>query len=286
MVEGQGDVTAQISERLLSLRVRDEEGYRSDAVEIRVDDRGGETELPRRGVALEVELGYEASGRVAMGRYVVDEVELSGPPETLTVRATAADMRTGAKQRKTRSWDQVTIGDLVATVARDHDLEPRVERGLAGIVLPHVDQTDESDLHLLTRLGEKYDAAARPAGGRLVFARRGAGRSATQGAVTAVRVAREQAGDYRVMFDDRRRYGAVKAYWYDRSAGTPEGGDGGQRRARLRSQRRPGRRGYGPLRRPGAAGCPEPWGGCAEPLPAPRSAHRQRGDTAHPERLS
>ena len=140
-VEGQGDVTAQIRERLLSLRVRDEEGYQSDAVEIRLDDRGGEMELPRRGVALEVELGYEASGRVRMGRYVVDEVELSGPPETLTVRATAADMRTGAKQRKTRSWDEVTIADLVTTIARDHDLDPRVERGLARIVLPHVDQT-------------------------------------------------------------------------------------------------------------------------------------------------
>ena len=219
VVEGQGDVTSQIRERLLVLRVRNEEGYRSDAVEIRLDDRGGETELPRRGVALDVELGYEASGRVAMGRYVVDAVELSGPPETLTVRATAADMRTGAKQRKTRSWDEVMIGDLVAKIAREHDLEPRVAQELARIVLPHVDQTDESDLHLLTRLGEKYDAAARPAGGRLLFTRRGTGRSATQGAVTAVRVAREQAGDYRVTFDDRRRYGSVKAYWYDRSAG-------------------------------------------------------------------
>ena len=164
-----------------------------------------------------VELGYEATGRVSMGRYAVDEVEMSGPPRTLIVRATAADMRSGAKQRKTRSWDQVTIGDLVATIARDHGLEARVASGLAGITLPHVDQTDESDLHLLTRLGEKYDAAARPAGGRLVFTRRGAGMSATRGAVTAVKINREAAGDWRVVFDDRRRYGAVKAYWYDKA---------------------------------------------------------------------
>ena len=142
VIEGQGDVTAQVRERLLSLRVRDEEGYRSDAVEIRLDDRGGETELPRRGVALEVELGYEESGRVSMGRYVVDAVELSGPPETLTVRATAADMRTGAKQRKTRSWSEITIGDLVRTIARDHGLEARVASGLAA----GTDPSDESSL--------------------------------------------------------------------------------------------------------------------------------------------
>ena len=219
VVEGQGDVTEQIRDRLLRLRVRDEVGYLSDEVEFRLDDRGGATELPRRGVALDVELGYEASGRVAMGRYVVDEVELSGPPATLTVRAKAIDMRTGAKQRKTRSWDRVTIGDLVATIARDYDLEPRVSSELAGIVLPHVDQVDESDMHLLTRLGEKYDAAPRSAGGHLAFARRGFGRSATQGAVTAVRVTREQAGDYRVTIADRSRYSSVRAYWYDRSAG-------------------------------------------------------------------
>ena len=275
-VEGQGDVTAQIRERLLSLRVREEVGYRSDAVEIRLDDRGGEMELPRRGVALEVELGYEASGRVRMGRYVVDEVELSGPPETLTVRATAADMRTGAKQRKTRSWDKVTIGDLVTTIARDHDLEPRVERGLARIVLPHVDQTDESDLHLLTRLGEKYDAAARPAGGRLVFTRRGAGVSATRGAVTAVRIAPGQVGDWRVVFDDRRRYGSVKAYWYDRSAGQRSKVMAGSGSPVYALRDDPGRRGHRPLRRPGQAGCPQPWGGCAEPRSALRCARRQR----------
>ncbi len=128
-----------------------------------------------------VELGYEGLGRVRMGRYAVDEVELSGPPATLTVRGTAADMRSGAKQRKTRSWEGVTIGGLVRTIAGEYDLTPRVTRGLAGVRLPHLDQTDESDLHLLTRLGERYDAAARAGGGRLVFARRGQGLSATRG---------------------------------------------------------------------------------------------------------
>lgn len=41
IVDRHQDVTAAIRERLLSLRVSDEEGYHSDAVEIRLDDRGG-----------------------------------------------------------------------------------------------------------------------------------------------------------------------------------------------------------------------------------------------------
>ena len=148
VVDGSQDVTAAVRERLLSLRVSDEEGYKSDAIEIRLDDRGGTVELPRRGASMTVDLGYFAggklagldngSGRVPMGRYTLDEVELSGP---------------------------------------------------------QVDQTVESDLHLLTRLADRYDAVAKPGNGRLFFARRGAAMSATLGAVTAVKVAREQAGD-------------------------------------------------------------------------------------------
>ena len=162
MVDEHQDVTAAVRERLLGLRVSDEEGYRSDTVEISLDDRGGMVELPRRGAELKVELGYEESGRVSMGRYTVDEVELSGPPATISIRAKAADMRATLKQRKTRSWHQISIGDLVATVAAEHGLESRTAEDLRGIVLPHVDQTDESDLHLLTRLGEQYDAEGRP----------------------------------------------------------------------------------------------------------------------------
>ena len=221
VVDGHLDVTAATRERLLSLRVSDEAGYRSD--------RGGTIELPRRGVELTVELGYSAggrlaglkkdSGRVLMGRYSVDEVELSGPPDTLTIRAKAADMRAALKQRRTRSWHRVLLGDLIETIAAQYGLDPRVAEELAKIVLPHVDQTDESDLHLLTRLGEQYGAVAKPGNGRLAFVGRGAAMSAIRGAVTAVRIAREQAGDYRVTLADRPDYRSVRAYWYDIAAG-------------------------------------------------------------------
>ncbi|MDE0296962.1 MAG: contractile injection system protein, VgrG/Pvc8 family [Bryobacterales bacterium] len=230
VVDGHQDVTAAIRERLLSLRVSDDEGYQSDTVEIRLDDRGGTVELPRRGAELTVELGYDQApeserrnglkpGRVPMGRYTVDEVELSGPPATLAIRAKAADMRAALKQRRTRSWQSVLLGDLIKTIGREYGLDARVADELAKIVLPHVDQTDESDLHLLTRLGERYDAAARPANGRLVFARRGAAMSATSGPLAAVRIAPEQAADYRVTLADRPEYSSVRAYWYDTAAG-------------------------------------------------------------------
>ena len=229
MIDRQQDVTAALRERLLSLRVRDEEGFRSDAAEIRLDDRGGTIELPRRGAELQIELGYSAggrlagleedSGRVLLGRYIVDEVELSGAPDTLTIRANAIDMRDALKQRRTMAWHDVSLGDLVRTIGRRYGLESRVTSDLASIALPHVDQTNESDLHLLTRLGEQYDAVAKQANGQLVFARRGTAKSATGRGLTAVRIVREQAASYRVTRADRPAYKSVRAYWYDASRG-------------------------------------------------------------------
>lgn len=229
-VDGRQDVTKAIRERLLTLRISDQEGYESDEVEISLDDRDGEIELPRRGAELRVELGYDAvpeteqrhglkPGRVLMGRFTVDEVEISGPPATLTIRGKAADMRAELKARKTRAWHQVSLGDVVSTIAGEHGLAPAVARDLARIELPHVDQTDESDLHLLTRLADRYDATAKPGNGRLVFARRAAGRSASNRPLDVVRIEREQARNYRVVLADRPRYQSVRAYWWDAAAG-------------------------------------------------------------------
>ena len=163
------DITTAIRHRLLSLRVTDEAGYQSDAVEIQLDDRSNKIALLRKGVKLDVALGYEEIGLAAMGLFAVDEIELNGPPDAFTIRAKAADMRGSLKQHKTRSWDQTTIGSLVAAIAAEHGLESRVGETLASVAIEHIDQTEESDLNLLTRLSKQYDAVAKPAGGSLLF---------------------------------------------------------------------------------------------------------------------
>ncbi|MEA3411805.1 MAG: hypothetical protein U9R74_09720 [Pseudomonadota bacterium] len=48
--------------------------------------------LPRTGARLEVAIGYRETGLFDMGQNMVDKVEASGPPDTITVRAKAADM--------------------------------------------------------------------------------------------------------------------------------------------------------------------------------------------------
>ena len=213
VANGRQDATDRIRQRLLSLTVTDEAGRQSDTAEIRLDDRDGVIELQPTGAELEISLGFDGGKETVTGRYTVDEIELEGPPDSMTIRARGADMRSNLKAQRTRSWDDVSIGDLVASIAADHGLEPRVGRPFRAVRISHLDQTDESDMHLLTRLARDYDAVAKPARGRLLFVSRGEAESATGKSMPTIRIRPEDAGKWRVTLADRREYRSVRAHW-------------------------------------------------------------------------
>ena len=164
-----------------------------------------------------------------LGVYFHSESEIQLAPRRLTVRATAADFRrrSSLKAPKRRSWDNVSLGDLVRTIAAEHGYTGRVHPSLAGVMLPHIDQTAESDLHLLRRLARQYDAATKAVGGHLVFQPRGIGRSAaTDRPLRTIEYAPGQraAGERSVLsarytVKGRPRYGAVVAAYHDVAAG-------------------------------------------------------------------
>ncbi len=213
------DFTHRIRHRLLSLSVTDEAGWRSDSVELRLDDRNSQIALPRKGAKLDVSLGYllpiGEERLVRMGRYVVDAIELTGPPDTLSVRGCAADLRESLKEQKTRAWHNTTIGQLVAQVAAEHQLDPKVAQSLKPISVQHMDQTDESDLHLLTRFAKQHGAIAKASGPFLLFVPRGEATSATGRNLTPVTIHRSQTTRWRMTLPDRPKYQTVRAYWWD-----------------------------------------------------------------------
>ena len=212
------DITPLISDRLLSLRIVDEAGIRSDSVEITLDDRDAALIWPRHGVNLEVLLGYRQQGLVFVGLYVVDEITHHGPPGTLTICARAADMRGSLKAPKTRVWDNTTIGDIVRIIAADHHLEPEISQTLSSIAVDHIDQTEESDLHFLTRMARQLNAVGKPANNRLLFVERGAGMSSSGKPLPVFNVDPSLIVRHRMSQADRGKYNSVVAHWYDYDA--------------------------------------------------------------------
>ncbi|MFA4228531.1 phage late control D family protein [Xanthomonas perforans] len=210
------DLTERIAPRLLDLTLTECRGGEADQLDLRIHDHDGKMALPKRGVRLAVALGWKATGLVDKGTFIVDEVEYSGAPDIITVRARSADLTADMRTRRERSWHNTTLGAVLNTLAGEHGLTPRVAESLAKIKLPHLDQANESDMNLLTSLGQRFDAVATVKGGALVFAPIGAGTTATGKPLPAVTLTRRDGDQHRYSVADRDAYTGVRAYWVDK----------------------------------------------------------------------
>lgn len=215
------DITANVADRLLELRITDEAGLESDELTLVVDNRDHRVPLPAKGATVDASLGY-GTALAPMGSFVVDELssEGGGSGRTLTVKAKAADMRSGLKERKTRAFVNATVGDVVAQIAGEHGLEPQVDPELAAIRLgedPYnqIDQTDESDLHFLRRIAKRHDAVAKPAFGVLTFGRGGKTETFSGLALPTVELEEGDVESWSATAPDRGRYTAATATYLD-----------------------------------------------------------------------
>ena len=122
------DITALINDRLLLLRTTDKPGMESDDFELRIDDRDSAVTLPSRGASIEVFLGYKGSALTRLGRYTVDEVELSGPPDTLVIRGKVSDknhlegfvrqFKWALSSRQIFEWQKMTRPETLTDIQR------------------------------------------------------------------------------------------------------------------------------------------------------------------------
>ncbi|MCC4622236.1 phage late control D family protein [Xanthomonas cassavae CFBP 4642] len=210
------DITERIAPRLLDLTLTECRSGEADQLDLRIHDHDGKMALPKRGVRLTVALGWKDTGLVDKGAFIVDEVEYSGAPDIITVRARSADLTASARTRRERSWHNTTLGAVLKTLASEHGLTPRVAEALARTKLSHLDQANESDMNLLTRLGHRFDAVATVKGGALVFAPIGAGTTATGKPLPTVALTRRDGDQHRYSVADRDAYTGVRAYWVDK----------------------------------------------------------------------
>lgn len=170
------DVTALINDRLLLLRTSDKPGMDSDEFELRIDDRDGQVQLPRRGSSIEVYLGYAETSLARLGRYTVDTVEVSGPPDTIVIKGKASDMRGSGKTIRSGSWEDVPLSKIVADVAARNGWQPVCP---VTTKVARVDQLSESDFNFITRLAKQYDCTAKVADGKLLVMPRQGGQTAS-----------------------------------------------------------------------------------------------------------
>ena len=218
LVDG-ADITPMLDSRLVSLTHTDNRGMEADQIDLTLDDADGRVALPPRGAVLSLALGWEGEGLVDKGTYTVDEVEHSGAPDVVTIRARSADLRAGLSTQRTRSFHQISVASILNDIAAAHGLTAAIAARVAGEIIDHLDQTNESDANLLTRLAGMFDAVATIKAGRLLFMPAGAGVSASGKPLPVMTITRQDGDQHRFNIAERDSYTSVKAVYNDVSTG-------------------------------------------------------------------
>lgn len=216
------DITNVIKRNLISLTLTDNSGKTSDRLAINLS-WPSDLSTPSKGAVLKLGLGFNGT-LVDKGQYVVDEVTSSGPPRRIQIVANAAPMNTKKQQgalqtQKTRSFDDITIGDLVRTIATEQGLTAKVSASLSSKLLSHVDQVSESDMNLLTRLAHLFGAVSKPANGYLLFLTEGEGKTASGNTLTTFTITPPEVSNWQCRFSSRNDAKRVVATYHDVQSG-------------------------------------------------------------------
>ncbi|MHC5177420.1 hypothetical protein [Serratia rhizosphaerae] len=95
-----------------------------------------------------------SSGQASGGQRIVE----------ITARAFSKTNERGhstLQSQKTRSFSGITLGDFMLTVASEHGLTARVDSRLVNVPVEHIDQLDESDMNLVTRIAGECGAVSK-----------------------------------------------------------------------------------------------------------------------------
>ena len=153
------DISKDVSPYILQITYTDVLQGEADSLEINLEDRDHRWKngwFPQKGDKVKLLIGYEGEPLINCGLFHVDEVELNGPPDTVSLRALSAGVNESLRTRNTVAYENKTLAEIAAEIAKKHLLE------LIGTISDEkrrrrprrITQRDEHDLSFLRRLGE------------------------------------------------------------------------------------------------------------------------------------
>lgn len=176
IVEFYGANAALLNQRLMHWSHTDAAGIESDRLELTLNIEGLEG-LPSLSGKIGLRVGYQESGLVEKGEFVITQRTPVLFPMRLMIVATAAPFSmldaSGYRQRRSASYGPTTLGALFRQLVSRHGFSPRVAPALEGIAIAHIDQSNESDMAFITRLARRYSAVTKPINALYVLAEAG-----------------------------------------------------------------------------------------------------------------
>lgn len=217
------DLAARINPRFLELTLSEKRGGEADELSLTLHNHDGRLAAPETGRVLTLALGWKlggpSTGLVGKGRFKVDEVEESGPPDVITIRARSADLGGDYRKRRTQVWRDTTVGAVLDTIAGRYGVESLVHPDLRGLAIAVLDQHGKSDMALVKDLGSRFDALATWKDRKLIFMPVGALTTPSGKAIPSLTLNRRDGWTWRFSRADREENDGAEAEWHDPADG-------------------------------------------------------------------
>jgi len=153
------DITADISQCLISLDYQDEVEGQSDEFSITLEDAQGLWKYewyPEKGSLLEAWITQD-SITLYCGIFEIDEVVAVGGKDsgdTIVIKALAAGIKEGIRTIKSFAHENKTLREIASTVAAKYGYQ--IIGNVPSIILGRQTQHRETDLHYLQRLSNEF----------------------------------------------------------------------------------------------------------------------------------
>lgn len=218
------DLADKIAPRLLSLTLSEKREDDADEINLVLHNTDGLLQIPRAGIRLALALGWEAGadvplGLVDKGRFKIDELELSGPPDQLSIRGRSADLTGALRKRETKTWRDTTLGSILGQIASRHNRFARIGGTLADAAITVIEQEGKSDMAFVRDLGKRYDAVATWKDDYLLFLPIGSAATAAGAPLPGLVLTRRDGWGWSWREGQRESYKGVEAQWQDSAAG-------------------------------------------------------------------
>ena len=207
------DITADIAPFMAELTYTDNLEGESDGLDVQLEDVDGRwisAWYPEHGDKLKAMIGYAGSVLLDCGEFEIDEIELQGPPDTVTIKALAAGIKRSVRTHKGRSYENTTLAGIAANVAKRNQLD--VLGTIEPVNIQRATQVFETDLAFLRRVADEYGHSFNVRGNKLVFFQT---RQLREGKPVYVITRQDCASSYRLRDKVHGVVSEAEATWFD-----------------------------------------------------------------------
>lgn len=171
------DVSRYVEANLISFVYTDYLEGQSDTLEVVMEDVDRElqgTSYPKHGDALTASIGYAEGYKrgewLFCGDFQIDEVEVEGPPDEVSIKGLAAGTEHQLRTPSAVGYDETTLAEIAEQVAARNGL--KLEGEVGEVQIMRVTQAHERDLPFLRRLADEYGHGFTVRGEKLIMFKR------------------------------------------------------------------------------------------------------------------